>query len=519
MPSISTQLLVIGGGSTGLGIAWDACLRGLKVILIEQNDLGQGTSGRYHGVLHSGGRYVLTDPHSARDCAVENSILRYIAPHTIEETGGLFVSTPADPPDYSDQWFPACKRTGVHAEEIPPAQALQLEPDLNPGISRAFHVRDASLDSFDLLHSIASGISDRGGQVKLRHKVNSLNMKKDRVTSAEVEDLLSGGVFTIGAEVIVNATGPWANQVSSLAGIPLPIALGKGTMVAVANRSIHTIVSRCRPPADGDIIVPVGTVAVIGTTDVAVNDPGDLDIEPLEIDFLLAEGDILLPGFSRQRALRAWSGIRPLVRPDHSGVSKTRKFPRAHTILNHAERDGVDGFISVFGGKLSTFRLMAEQTLDVICEKLGYDAKCTTHETLLEPHSRNFHRLPARLEALTTTPQVERPQVVCECELVTRPMIEDALQSSNSMDLDDLRRDLRLGMGPCQAGFCAYRAAGIASEVSLPSPSEDGLLDFLEERWRGMRPLGWGHTLRQMELNRRIYIDLLAAHKLSGTEK
>src|SRR3990167_3213316 len=102
--TISTQLLVIGGGATGLGAAWDACLRGLKVILVEQSDLGQGTSGRYHGLLHSGGRYVLSDPISARDCAAENAILRRIAPQAIEDTGGLFVTTPADPQEFADRW-------------------------------------------------------------------------------------------------------------------------------------------------------------------------------------------------------------------------------------------------------------------------------------------------------------------------------------------------------------------------------------------------------------------------------
>ncbi len=99
MSSLSTQVLVIGGGATGLGIAWDAALRGLKVVLIEQSDIGQGTSGRHHGLLHSGGRYAISDPVSARDCASENRILRKIASHTIEDTGGLFVATPADPVD------------------------------------------------------------------------------------------------------------------------------------------------------------------------------------------------------------------------------------------------------------------------------------------------------------------------------------------------------------------------------------------------------------------------------------
>src|SRR3989304_10340495 len=94
MPAFSTELLVIGGGATGLGVAWDACLRGIKVLLVDQSDLGQGTSGRYHGLLHSGGRYVISDPVSARDCAHENEILRRLAPSTIEDNVGGLVSPP-----------------------------------------------------------------------------------------------------------------------------------------------------------------------------------------------------------------------------------------------------------------------------------------------------------------------------------------------------------------------------------------------------------------------------------------
>ena len=146
-PSISTQLLIIGGGATGLGVAWDACLRGLKVIVLEQSDLGQGTSGRYHGLLHSGGRYVISDPVSARDCAGENATLRRIIPQAIEDTGGLFVTTPADPSEFPDRWRSACKDADVPAEEWSVAKALQQEPLLNPPIPRAFHAADAPLDS------------------------------------------------------------------------------------------------------------------------------------------------------------------------------------------------------------------------------------------------------------------------------------------------------------------------------------------------------------------------------------
>jgi glycerol-3-phosphate dehydrogenase len=105
--------LVIGGGATGAGVALDLALRGLRVALVERADLCDGTSGRYHGLLHSGGRYAVTDPESARECITENQILRRIAPSAIEDTGGLFLSTPDDDPAYADKWRAACLACGI----------------------------------------------------------------------------------------------------------------------------------------------------------------------------------------------------------------------------------------------------------------------------------------------------------------------------------------------------------------------------------------------------------------------
>ena len=516
MPALSTQLLVIGGGSTGLGVAWDACLRGLKVVLVEQGDLGQGTSGRYHGLLHSGGRYVISDPTSARDCAVENRVLRHIAPHTIEDTGGLFVATPADPVDYPDRWLAACQELGVTAEEITSTEALLLEPALNPRISRAFRVQDGSLDSFDLLNTLSAAIKRVGGQVWLRHRVEKLILKANTVVAAEVRALDTDQLITIGADLFINATGPWSGQTASLAGIQLPITLDKGSMVAMATRPVHTIINRCRPPSDGDIIVPVGTVAVLGTTDVKVQQPTDITIEPWEVDFLLAQGEVLAPQLAHLRPMRAWAGVRPLYRSNEVDLGSPRKLPRSHIVLDHADRDGLQGLISIFSGKLTTFRLMAEQVTDLVCKHMGISAVCRTDETPLTPTSRSFYKLPDRLVKLEGPIPQSLPQVICECELVTRSAIEEALRSTSTHDLDDVRRGLRLGMGPCQAGFCAYRAAGIAHEVAPPGGC---LTTFLEERWRGMVPLGWGHTLRQMEMMRRVYLELLQTHSLPEPAK
>ncbi|MGL4649587.1 MAG: FAD-dependent oxidoreductase, partial [Caldilineaceae bacterium] len=135
MRQIQTEILVIGGGSTGAGVAWDAALRGFRVVLVEKRDLTHGTTGRYHGLLHSGGRYVVKDPRSAVECIAENRILRSTHAHCIEDTSGFFVVTPDDEGDFPDKFKAGCAATGVPCSEIPVAEALRREPMLNKRIS------------------------------------------------------------------------------------------------------------------------------------------------------------------------------------------------------------------------------------------------------------------------------------------------------------------------------------------------------------------------------------------------
>ena len=127
------DVLVIGGGATGGGTALDLALRGLRVALVERADLTDGTSGRYHGLLHSGGRYAVRDPESARECIEENRILRRIVPHAIEDTGGFFVTTPDDDPAYADKWLAACRACGIEAEEISVGADAQGRAGAQPG--------------------------------------------------------------------------------------------------------------------------------------------------------------------------------------------------------------------------------------------------------------------------------------------------------------------------------------------------------------------------------------------------
>ncbi len=553
MKKLVTDILVIGGGSTGAGVAWDAALRGFRVILVEKRDLTHGTTGRYHGLLHSGGRYAVKDPQSAIECIEENRILRRTHTHCIEDTSGFFVVTPEDEGDFPDRFKAGCADVGIPCAEIPVKEALRREPLLNPRISRVFEVPDGSADSFLATHVTAQAAQQAGAQILVYHEVIGLltggGDGARRVIGARVRDLVGGEEVQIEAALTINASGAWAGKIAALAGIPVRVIPGKGVMVAVNHRLVNTVINRCKMPADGDILVPVHTVAIIGTTDERVADPEMLHIEPWEVELMLAEGDKLVPGLSSARILRAWAGVRPLYQEGYAGDS--RDATRALALLDHQLRDSVAGFLTITGGKWTTFRLMAEKTVDKACAQLGVERACRTAYTPVPGVEQGHYWLGHRLH------EVEEARLqgdlVCECELVTRTMLEQAAANNPTVTLDDLRRDVRLGMGPCQGGFCTFRAAGILQELRQQAartpPAEGGapadapawsvaymqsprhnvdarpavlapgkspldnpnllLRDFLQERWRGVTPVLWGRQLKQERLDELIYLSVM----------
>ena len=552
MKRIDTEILVIGGGATGTGVAWDAALRGYRVVLVERRDLTHGTTGRYHGLLHSGGRYVVKDPVSATECIHENRILRKTHTHCIEDTGGFFVVTPEDEGDYPDKFVAGCAATGVPCNEISLKEAMRREPLLNPRISRVFEVPDGSADSFLATHATAQAARMAGAQLLNYHQVTGLIIEggdgEKRVVGAHVRDVARGEDLEIRAQMTISATGAWANVVAHMAGISISVIPGKGTMVAMNHRVLNTVVNRCKMPADGDIIVPVHTVAVIGTTDERVADPENLGIEPWEVQLMLEEGEKLVPGISRARVVRAWAGVRPLYQEDYAGSSRdaTRKF----ALLDHKERHNIDGFITITGGKWTTFRLMAEKTVDMATSYLGERKPCITATSSVPGVDQGPYWLGHRLHEIEE--KKLQGQLVCECELVTRSMLENAVRQNPTITLDDLRRDVRLGMGPCQGGWCTYRAVGIVHEMTVSEtgqPAESGtaewdvaymqsparnvsssastgapaipdderalfnpnllLRDFLQERWKGVTPILWGQQLKQERLDELIYLSVM----------
>jgi glycerol-3-phosphate dehydrogenase len=522
---LRAEVLVIGGGATGAAAAWDAALRGFDVILVDRGDLAEGTSGRFHGLLHSGGRYVVKDPLAAEECVVENGVMRDILPDAIEDTGGLFVTTPDDDPAYGDAFMEGCRKAHLPAEEIPVAEALRMEPRLNPGIKRAITVNDGSIDIWTAVGQLTAGAAEHGARILTYHKVIGLHTASDAVTGARVRNELTGEELDIEAGFTLNASGAWAAQIVHMAGIEgIGVIPGKGIMIAMNHRLVNTVVNRLVLPADGDILVPVHTVSIIGTTDVHAVDPDDIPVLQNEVDAMLEDGERLVPGLRDGRALRVWAGVRPLFQDDKSGAvaADSRDISRTHAVVDHSERDGIGRLLTMSGGKLTTMRLMAQDLVDAMCRQLG-DQRPSKTETERPPAapaegdtkiSDGHLHIGDRLRYREL--RLKDEQLICECELIGRERLEETIRTEGTRNLDDLRRRLRLGMGPCQGGFCMYRATGILHGVDRLDGAEASmsLVRFLQERWKGMWPILYGDQLRQARLDDWIFQGLLDVEHL-----
>jgi glycerol-3-phosphate dehydrogenase len=491
-------------------------------VLVDRADLAEGTSGRFHGLLHSGGRYVVKDPVAADECVAENAILRRVIPDCIEDTGGLFVTTPDDDPAYGDRFMEGCGKAGLPAEEITVAEALRAEPRLNPGIRRAFTVPDASIDAWKTVWALARGATAHGARILTYHRVLDLHLEGNAVTGARVRNELSGEELDIEAAFTINASGAWAAQIVHMAGIEgIGVVPGKGIMIAMNHRLVNTVINRCTMPADGDILVPIRTVSVIGTTDIRAADPDEIPVTESEVEQMLDDGERLVPGFRKARALRVWAGVRPLFQDEKAGpaAADTRDVSRTHAVVDHHERDGVDRLLTMSGGKLTTLRLMAEDIVDAMCRQLGDERPCRTKdERPPDNEDGELYSLGSRLRRREETLLDE--QLICECELISRRRLEETMRRRGSTNLDDIRRSLRLGMGPCQGGFCIYRATGILHGVGRLTGAEasTSLRNFLQERWKGMWPILYGDQLREARLDDWIFQGLLDIEHLPAVE-
>jgi len=381
----AARVLIVGGGGTGGALAHDLALRGVDVVLVERGELTSGTTGRHHGLLHSGARYAVTDRESAVECIEENRILRRIAPGSFEENDGLFVAIDEEDLAYLPAFLEGCEAAGIPAQRLTPDEALRLEPNVNPDLKAAVRVPDATMDAMRLPLRFFATARSNGAEVLSHLEVIGLLVEGGTVTGAEVHDNVSGREARIRADLVVNATGPWSGSVARMAGVDVPIQPSPGVMLAVRGRLCNMVINRLHRSGDGDIVVPQRGLSVVGTSAWTVEDPEELDVPEDHVRAMWEEGEKLIPAVRRAPFRAAWSAARPLIGA-RDDVHDGRELSRTFETIDHAPTDGVEGFVTITGGKATTLRGMAELCADVVCRKLGLEAPCRTRDTVLLPH-------------------------------------------------------------------------------------------------------------------------------------
>lgn len=382
------HVLIIGGGGTGGALAHDLTLRGVRVTLVERGEFTSGTTGRHHGLLHSGARYAVNDRESAVECIEENMILRRICPGSFEENDGLFVALDEDDMDYYPAFVQGCRDSGIPIQELTAAEALRLEPNLSPDVRAAVRVPDATMDAMRMPLRFFATAKANGAALHNYVEVLDLIRHDGLVSGAHVRDQVTGREGEIRADIVINATGPWSEKIARMASVDVPIRPSPGVMLALRGRLCNMVVNRLHRSGDGDIVVPQRGLSVVGTSSWLVEDPDDLGVPEDHVRRMYEEGAKLIPAVRHATERTAWSAARPLI--GSKDADSGRNLSRTFKTIDHAVDDGLEGFVTITGGKGTTLRGMAELCADVVVRKLGIDAACRTRETVLLPHTEFY---------------------------------------------------------------------------------------------------------------------------------
>jgi glycerol-3-phosphate dehydrogenase len=370
------HIIIIGAGSTGAATAYDLSLRGLRVTVIERGEVASGTTGRNHCLLHSGGRYCVTDQESAIECIDENMILRRIMPDLLELNDGLFVAITEADLAFKERFLEGCAASHIPARDIPVQRAFRMEPFLNPKALATVQVPDGVFEPFRFCLAFLASARLNGAIVRTYNEVTSLIRSGKSVTGVIVKDYRTGKTETLGADMVVNASGPWAGDIAAMVGVHAPVLPTAGVMVTLDCRLSNMVLNRLNKPSDGDIVVPQRATSTIGTTSWKVEDPDLIQIPPEHVAKMIDQGEQLLP-VVRKIPMRAKMAVaRPLVVKSDADA---REVSRTFECFDHTN-DGVDGFITISGGKTTTARAMAEKVSDIVCAKLGIAAECRTRD-------------------------------------------------------------------------------------------------------------------------------------------
>lgn len=376
------DVLVVGGGITGAGVARDAAMRGLRAALVEKDDFASGTSSRSSRLVHGGVRYLEHgDLRLVFEASHERRLLRRLAPHLVRP---LAFTWPVYAGARIARWklaagltlydMLATFRNVARHERLSAAGVLRREPRLlGDGLRGGARYWDALTDDARLtLATIRSAIA-AGATVVNHARVTALVQAEGRVTGARVHDELDGGDVQVRARVVVNATGPWSDDTERLAGATTASAVH-------GSKGVHLLVPRGRigneaaltllGPHDGRVffVLPAGDFAIVGTTDsFEPVSPDQVRAAESDVSYLLDAANHFFPSarLTREDVITAWAGLRPLVASDaHAGDPGS-------VSREHAVSERVAGLVRITGGKLTTYRVMARDTVDAVQRSLG----------------------------------------------------------------------------------------------------------------------------------------------------
>ncbi len=381
------RVIIIGAGFTGCATAHDLALRGCEVVVVDRGDIASGTSGRTHGLLHSGGRYCVNDQESAVECIKENMILRKIASQCIEPNGGLFVALSEDDMTYLPRFVNGAEACHIQIEALSCQKALALEPNLNPDLLAAFWVPDGTFEPLRLALSFAATAKSNGARFQLYCEVTDLIVDgRGNVIGIKIIDHKTGQSQELGGDLVVNATGAWAGRIAAMAHLNVPVKPTPGIMVAFEQRLVNRPINRMCVPADGDIVLPQRRMVVVGTTSFEAADVDYVPVTDDQIKLMEERGSELVPAIKSARRRGTFMSSRPLI---GAGV-EARSIARTFKCFDHQASSGIGGLVTITGGKATTCRAMAQQTADIVCQKLGISAACTTQDVQLLPYQQFY---------------------------------------------------------------------------------------------------------------------------------
>jgi len=533
------DVLVIGGGINGAGVARDLALRGVRVALVEKREFGSGTSWASSGMIHGGFRYLQHDPEVTLHSCVDSGHIQRIAPHLVFRIPFLMPVFPDDllgaemveiGLEMYDRYQPF--KGGRPHTRLSPAQARQLEPGLSDAIECAFTLDEWGVDAARLCAANALDAAERGALVRTHTEVVSfLKDAGGRVCGARVRDRITGEERNLEARETLNATGPWADRVAKLAGASVRLRPGKGIHLVFERRVSNLAVYAKGIDGRDMFTFPHEQNSMAGTTDDDFyGDLDKLEVAEDEVAYVLQAMERSLPGIRRHRVIHAIAGVRPTL---YGFGSYEDELSRDYEVFDHGERDGVPGFWTIAGGKLAAYRLMAEDASDRLCRVLGVQEPGRSHQVPLpggeataDPAevARRFRvELPVAIRLAfrhgARSPQVlarsdPPPRVVCACEPVLDAELEHVARREGVRTLDDCRLRVRLGVGACQGAACAVRAASVLAGVLSWSAERTvaELERFAEERWRATGPVLAGDHVGAMELQRAALLGARGFH-------